>query len=134
MRKKAYKIVKAVFQSSREDFNVKINFLTSDEWNVDKNTNFLHIPFRIDTFPACGMFENYFKDKFGDRRAVVEYDKDDVFILKLDWERLLLPEAGISSFVRDYRSHMLAVFFVLLMAWYYFIWTTTRSVPTTIKE
>jgi hypothetical protein len=131
LRKKAYKIVKLGFRSYQEDYDSTINVMPADDWEVDKKTNFLHIPFRIDTFPSCGLFEKYFKRKFGDKRAVVEYDKGDVFILKLDWEKLLLPDSGFAAIVRQNRRYILAGFFVLLVAWYYLIWTTSRRV---IKE
>jgi hypothetical protein len=133
MRKKAYKTAKQGFASYKEDYNTNFNVAPIGEWDVDKKTNFLHIPFKISTFPSCGMFEKYFKMKFSDKRAVVEYDGDDRFILKLDWEHLLTQEESMYGFVRQYRNHALFALLVVMMVWYWFIWTSLRTVKE-IKE
>jgi hypothetical protein len=126
MRKRAYKAVKQGFASYEEDFNTKSNVMPGDEWNVDRKTNFLHVPFKIETFPACGLFEKYWQEKFSDTRAVVEYDGEARFILKLDWEKLATLEGSSYAIVRRYRTQLLSVFFFLLLLWFGFIWNTTR--------
>jgi len=124
MRKKAYKAVKHGLQSYQEHHNTDINVLPVGEWDVDKKTNFVHIPFKIATFPACGAFEKYFRKFFSDKRCVIEYDGSDRFILKLDWKRLLNSEVDPYSFIRQHKREVMSAFFLVLALWFWFIWSS----------
>jgi hypothetical protein len=127
LRKRAYKTVKQGFASYKEDYDAVINIMPADEWDIDKKRNFLYIPFKITPFPSCGEFELYFQRKFDDRRAVVAYDGDDRFIMKVDWERLLAQENSTFALLRRYRKHRLGVLGVLLALWFWFIWLSLRT-------
>jgi len=121
LRKQAYKQVKAVFASYQEDFNATLNVLPSAEWEADTKTNFLHVPFKIDTFPSAGLFEYYFQNKHNDGRARVEYDGGDQFILKLDWRQLLVRSD--TSPWKKYRQQGLVALLVIVLFFFWWLWS-----------
>jgi len=124
-RKQAYKYVKNVFASYQEDYNCTVNVLPSAEWEAATKTNFLHVPFKIDTFPSAGLFETYFQLKHDDRRATVEYDGEDRFILKLDWRLLLSRED--TSLLKRYRRQGMVVLALLIILLYLSLWSRLSS-------
>lgn len=125
LRKDAFKAAKAVFKSYKADTDVRaLNVGLSTEWEVDTKMNLLHIPFKIETIPNVGMFQEFFKLSLNDPRAKVEYDGDDRFYLALDWERLLnrVETSPLRRWLLSHRTEFVAaVGLLLLLAWYW-IW------------